>query len=40
MSSLDDEPTEEIVKTFAGEIFFRKIEMQSDVYGVNGNDFG
>jgi uncharacterized phosphosugar-binding protein/N-acetylglucosamine kinase-like BadF-type ATPase len=33
MSSLDDEPTEEIVKTFAGEIFLpEKIEMQSDVY--------
>lgn len=33
MSSLDDEPSDEVIKTFAGEVFHpEKIEMQSDVY--------
>lgn len=33
MSSLDDEPSEEVIKVFAGEDFCpEKIEMQSDVY--------
>ena len=35
MSFLDDEPSENVIKTFAGKVFQpEKIKMQSDVYMV------